>query len=90
MSCADLALVPAGGRRRIRSWLSYSRRYVQLDAPAGYCITRGIPTRSETRFLSHASTAAVSSSSPLRTEPASSSSIPDVFAVVIPYFTLMP
>src|SRR5712691_3913891 len=72
MSCADFALVPEGGRRRIRSRFGYSSRYVQFDAPLGYCVTFGMPSRPGNCAFSHASSAATSSSSPSRTAPARS------------------
>ena len=72
MSCADLAFVPLGGRRRIRSTLSYFNLYVQLDAPPEYCVTSTCPCRSIPCALSQFSTATASSSSPARTVPPTS------------------
>src|SRR3954468_3628704 len=62
MSCADFALVPAGGRRRTRSRPGYFNRYVQLDAPPGYCVTSGVPSTAICDF-SQRSTAGTSSGS---------------------------
>lgn len=69
---ADLAVVPLGGRRRIRSTLSYFNLYVQLDAPPEYCVTSTCPCRSTPCALSQFSTATASSSSPARTVPPTS------------------
>ena len=57
MSCADLALVPLGGRRKIKSALLYLRRYVQFDAPPEYCVTSTGSTTSTFCCFNHAVTA---------------------------------
>src|SRR5215212_586065 len=69
MSCADFALVPAGGRRSTRSRAGYFSRYVQFEAPPVYCVTSGSPSSVGSIVRSHRSTAATSSASPLRTGP---------------------
>src|SRR5215471_8550293 len=73
MSCADLAFVPAGGRRSTKSRLGYASRYVQFEAPPEYCVTLGSPSRPETIPLSQVSTARTSISSPGLTAPDASS-----------------
>ena len=77
MSCADLALVPFGGRRKIKSAFLYFRRYVQFDAPPEYCVTSTGPDISEPCSISQLPTARTSSSSPARTAPPRS--IVDIF-----------
>src|SRR5262249_3241757 len=72
MSCADRALVPAGGRRRTRSRLRYVSRYVQFDAPEGYCVISDVPSRPGTIARNQASAAAAPASPPRRQAPAPS------------------
>src|SRR5215213_2159453 len=69
MSCADFALVPAGGRRSTRSRSGYFSRYVQLEAPPEYCVTSGNPAIDASTVFSQRSTAATSSASPRLTSP---------------------